>query len=120
MEKTTNESNLAQSNPLVGLTEGDLVHFVMPDGEHRPAIVVKVWRVRTVTDNGETLKAPDNGVCQVQVFTDGYNDVDQWISDGTASHKVILEAARSGIMWKTSVLYSLEPKPNTWHWVERP
>ena len=26
-----------------GLTEGRIVHYVMPNGVHRPAIVVHVW-----------------------------------------------------------------------------
>jgi len=48
-----------------GFTEGRMVHFVMPDGEHRPAVVVRVWRPQT----------PENpGYCNLQVFTDGSND----------------------------------------------
>jgi hypothetical protein len=30
-----------------GLTEGRVVHFVMPDGTHRPAIIVQVWSRET-------------------------------------------------------------------------
>ncbi len=40
---------------------GRIVHFVMPDGEHRPAIIVKVWD-------------PDSGTSNLQVFTDSGND----------------------------------------------
>jgi hypothetical protein len=85
-----------------GLTEGRIVHYVMDrgrnQGEHRPAIVVRVWRV-----NGE---AQANGLCQLQVFTDGLND------GGDLS---------SGLFWSTSVEYSepSENKPRTWHWIER-
>lgn len=48
-----------------GLTEGRIVHYVLPDGnhegEHRPAIIVKVWNKTT-------------GYVNLQVFVDGTND----------------------------------------------
>lgn len=68
---------------------GRIVHFVMPDGACRPAVVVRVW---------------EEGRCNLQVFTDGSND--------GAGHE-------SGIKWATSVSYSEEAKPSTWHWPER-
>lgn len=102
-----------------GLTEGRIVHFVMPNGEHRPAIVVRVWRVKIQTDNEFTLEAPENGCCQLQVFTDGSNDVDQSFGDNMEYSVYKMEEARDGIMWRTSVLYSENPKPSTWHWVEK-
>lgn len=84
-----------------GLTEGRIVHYVMPDGrsaaECRPGLVVKVWR----DGNGSP---PGNGVCNLQVFTDGMNDGPAYIT---------------GIAWKTSVVYSAEGAPGTWHWPER-
>jgi hypothetical protein len=73
-----------------GLTEGRMVHYVMPDGVHRPAVIVRVW-------NRET------GYSNLQVFTDGTND----------------PGGANGIMWKTSVNYSKDPVPGTWHWIER-
>lgn len=80
-----------------GLTEGRIVHYVLPDGysagQHRPAIVVRVWE-----PGGGPM-----GTCQLQVFTDGNND-----GPGYAS----------GIVWRTSVMYSAERKPYTWHWPE--
>ena len=83
-----------------GLTEGRIVHYVLPDGpnrgQHRPAIVVRVWR---------SGYAPD--LVQLQVFTDGTND-------GYAE----------SVIWRTSVHYGSEsrvggPEPGTWHWIER-
>lgn len=84
-----------------GLTEGRVVHYVLPDGrskgESRPGFVVKVWR-------GADGAAPANGVCNLQVFTDGLNDGDGY---------------REGIAWKTSVLFDADGKPGTWHWPAR-
>lgn len=79
-----------------GLTEGRIVHYVMTNGEHRAAIVVKVW-------------SKESGVSNLTVFTDWTNDMKT--SDGSP--------LQSGDMWETSVLYSEEPKPGTWHWIER-
>lgn len=82
-----------------GLTEGRIVHYVLNEGiskgQHRPAIVVRVWR--TLPDN----KPQDNGVCQLQVFTDAVNDT------------------LDPVMWKTSIVHDASGKPGTWHWVEK-
>ncbi len=78
-----------------GLTEGRIVHFVMPNGEHRPAIVVRVWR---------DLQDRYPGYCDLQVFTDGTNDGPE---------------NAAGIRWETSIQFSKEPQPRTWHWPER-
>ncbi len=43
-----------------GLTEGRIVHYVMPNGKHRPAVVVEVW--------------DGKGAVNLQVFTDSMND----------------------------------------------
>src|SRR5438445_12683125 len=75
---------------------GRIVHFVLPDGpskgEHRPAIIVRVWN--------DTYPG-----IQLQVFTDGSNDG---------------EAYKSGIYWATSVTYAdpSENEPRSWHWPE--
>jgi hypothetical protein len=83
-----------------GLTEGRIVHYVLPDGphagEHRPAIVVKVWRQGDGTP-------PSNGYSNLVVFVDGTNDYPNY----------------SGAVWATSIEYSAEPKPRTWHWIEK-
>ena len=74
---------------------GRIVHYILSDGrspgEHRPAIIVKIWN-------------PD--MLQLQVFTDGSNDGDVY---------------KSGVFWATSVYYAdpSEKKFHTWHWPER-
>lgn len=84
-----------------GLTEGRIVHFVLPDGphvgEHRPAIIVKVWRQGDGTP-------PNNGYSNLVVFMDGKNDGDRYAGC---------------IRWETSVIYSADPNPRTWHWIEK-
>ena len=93
-----------------GLTEGRIVHYVLNEGrdkgEHRPAIVVRVWR--TVQWDGEkdfiVPGTPENGCCQLQVFTD---------SDGKYNDEL------PPVMWKTSVLFSEAKEPGTWHWIEK-
>ena len=110
-----------QLDPMAGLIEGRIVHFVMPDGQHRPAIVVRVWYV-AVSDGPEPIKAPpENGVCQLQVFSDGTNDLPYHEAEEEAFRNAGLDEAyvRRGIIWKTSVLYSEACAPGTWHWIER-
>ena len=86
-----------------GLTEGRIVHYVIESGSgqvhHRPAIVVHVWR----EPDG---KAPSNGCCQLQVFTD---------SDENGKYNDALPP----VMWKTSVLFDESGAPGTWHWIEK-
>jgi len=86
-----------------GLIEGRSVHYVMPDGEHRPAIVVKVWDVTGC-----------EGYCNLQVFTDGSNDLNDKNKEFIAQEDI-----RAGICWRTSVCYGEDAAPNTWHWIER-
>ncbi len=72
------------------VTVGRIVHYVMPDMQHRPAIVVRVWGPTCVN---------------LQVITDGSNDGQQF------AH---------GHVWRTSVLHDEDTKAvNTWHWPER-
>lgn len=79
-----------------GLTEGRMVHYVLPDGcgkgEHRPAVVVRVWRHH----------APD--MVNLLVFTDAENDG---------------FFATQAVQWRTSVHNDPDGKPGTWHWIER-
>lgn len=84
----------AKANPLSGLTEGRIVHFVMPNGEHRPAVIVRVWHVT----------GPSDGYVNLQVFTDGANDYGQ--------------ENLAGIVWKTSICYDENKGVGTWHWIE--
>lgn len=79
-----------------GLIEGRIIHYVLPDGRnegaHRPAIIVMVWD-------------KEDGLVNLQVFTDGTNDYPAHLSQG--------------VMWATSVRYDENKAPGTWHWIER-
>ncbi len=81
--------------PIPGLTPGRMVHYVDPalirvgDNGHRAAVITRVWDDVT-------------GLVQLIVFYDGDNDGHQDL-----------------ISWKTSRLYSEEPRPDTWHFIER-
>lgn len=88
-----------------GLIEGRIVHYVLArgpkTGEHRPAIVVKVWR----TEDG---KPQPDGCCQLTVFTD-------WTNDKPV--ELMTDSAPS-TAWGQFVVYSETPAPHTWHWIE--
>lgn len=76
---------------------GRIVHYVIPDGrapgDHRPAIIVRIWG------------PPHPGVaCQLQVFMDG---------DGSLSNDVA-----PNVVWRTSVVQDSSGKLGTWHWPE--
>ena len=74
-----------------GLTEGRIVHYVKANGEHRAAIILKVW-------------ANKSGCSNLRIFTD-----DEALSDGWPD-----------VYRVTSVLYDADgSRPNTWHWIER-
>lgn len=95
-----------------GLTEARVVHYVLPDGQHRPALVVRVWRQDHLPGK------PPTGLVQVQVFLDGTNDL------ATVADLVGPEAAPQncvrGMMWVTSVHHDPEGRiRGTWHWPER-
>jgi hypothetical protein len=82
-----------------GLTEGRMVHYILPDGaigQHRPAIVVKVWD-------------REAGTINLRVFYDGTNDFLE--SDGTPPP--------CGSFWATSVRFDAAGvEAGTWHWIE--
>ena len=89
-----------------GLTAGRVVHYVLGNGQHRPAIVVRDW------------KQP-NGLVNVQVFTDGWNDgFKTTYLVGTDEHMTTLEIGQN-VVWRTSVPYSEGKEPETWHWIEQ-
>lgn len=87
-------------------TVGRITHYVLPDGrskgDHRPAVIVRVWGEDQV--KAGTLPAEALGTVQLQVFTDGSNDGDQYAA---------------GIVWKTSVVHDEAGGLGTWHWPER-
>ncbi len=77
-----------------GLTVGRIVHYVLESGrckgDHRPAIVVRDWK-------------QENGLVQLQVFTDGMNDdfrarVSEMQSNGEAMGVSFSE----NVIWRTS------------------
>jgi hypothetical protein len=77
-----------------GVTPGRTVHYVLEDGphagEHRPAIIVKVW-------------SKSIGSVNLVVFMDGTNDGPDF---------------GGCIRWCTSVAPSEAMSPRTWHWIE--
>lgn len=83
---------MAVQTPSIGRT----VHYVLPDGpsvgQHRPAVIVRVWSDTCV---------------QLQVFTDGSNDGPDYAA---------------GVVWRTSVVKddgAVEGgRENYWHWPE--
>ncbi len=86
-----------------GFTIGRIVHFVMPNGLHRPAIIVEAWPDGTSCE----------GYANLQVFTDGHNDI---TGVQELESKVAIE---DGIWWQASVCFdNQEKKPRTWHWPE--
>jgi YD repeat-containing protein len=71
-----------------GIVEGRIVHFVLPKGQVRAAIIVNAFKDDT---NGE-------GRVNLCVFTDFVND------------------GLSLVEWRTAVSYDASARPGTWHW----
>lgn len=93
-----------------GLTEGRFVHYVMADGQHRPAQVVRVWGT--------------DGVVNLVVTLDGSNDRGSTpyplAKDVKADpHEGQQHQVDPLHWWATSVRYSEAAEPGTWHWIER-
>jgi hypothetical protein len=85
-----------------GLTEGRIVHYVLSNGQHRPAIVVRNW-------SDPALPGSDGRV-NLTVFADGSNDAG--VVGGSSSVQ--------GLFWATSVHHDPEgTKHHTWHWIEQ-
>lgn len=89
-----------------GLTEGRMVHFVLGGesrhpGEHRPAMIVKVWN------------HAEPGTSNLCVFVDGENDFPRRIA---ADDGALLA---SMTQWQTSINHSEEKEMGTWHWIEK-
>lgn len=85
-----------QTKPIEGLTAGRIVHYVMPNNVHRPAIIVNVHDAAS-------------GLVNARVFTDGANDYTAvgWHSEHPG--------------WVTSIHFDDSPAPaiSTWHFIER-
>jgi len=84
-----------------GVTEGRIVHFVLKNGEHRPAIIVNSWP--------HISEYVASGKVNLTVFLDGSND----------RNTGIVDTADGMLGWGTSVPYSEEKLPGTWHWIEK-
>lgn len=94
---------------------GARVHYVLPDGNHRPATVVAVWSQTCVN---------------LAVQVDGSNDeayVRQKVGALAADNPLVgvVDAARRlahfGLIqtvWETSRNYDAAGTPGTWHWPE--
>jgi hypothetical protein len=81
---------------------GRIVHYVLSSGankgQHRPAIVVRVWGEAT-TEHTPT--------CQLQVFTDATNDF-------------VTGPGSNGILWATSATQDpTGERLGSWHWPEK-
>lgn len=84
---------------------GRIVHYVLPEGnypgEHRPAIIVKVW-------GDESGNPQPDSLVNLQIFTDNVNDF------------ITAHPGGSGILWRTSVHRDEDTKePGTYHFPER-
>lgn len=86
-----------------GLTAGRIVHYILDSGyrnagEHRPAMVVRIW--------GSPPSEPYP--IQLCVYLDGSND------------SLIGESNAPLTAWKTSIPHDpTGQRPCTWHWIER-
>ncbi len=94
-----------------GVTVGRVVHYVLEGGrskgEHRPAIIVRDWE-------------QENGLVNMQVFTDGYNDEFRESAAGMQSNgQAVGLNFSANTLWRTSIHYSEEKELGTWHWPER-
>lgn len=74
-----------------GLTEGRMVHYVAGNGAHLAAVVTRLWGA--------------NGTVNLNVQLPG--DGDNGAYDSAPVER------------RTSVVFSADPKPNTWHWIEK-
>lgn len=90
-EVTEIESVVTPEPNLSGLIVGRIVHYVMPSGKHRPAIVVQVWSTQS-------------GMSNLQVFLDGSNDG---------------YSASDGLQWFGSIFHDKDGAPGTWHFIEQ-
>jgi hypothetical protein len=89
---------------------GRIVRFVLGTSVHsklveRPAVIVEDWGLSA------------EGAVNLMVFTDGGND-DAFVEASERAARAPGKSTRC-VVWRTSVPFSAEPKPGTWHWPER-
>jgi hypothetical protein len=101
---TTGVNEPALQSPSVGRT----VHYVLDEGpsqgQHRPAVIVRVWGEEDA--RAGTLPVSALGTVQLQVLTDsgrdgGFND------------------ELPQVMWRSSVPHDESGSEGSWHWPER-
>jgi hypothetical protein len=80
-----------------GVTPGRIVHFVLDENVHRPAMMVETWP--NIAEYQET------GTVNLVVICDGSNDKYHG-TDGSLT------------LWRTSVKFSENKEVGTWHWIE--
>jgi hypothetical protein len=102
--------NPAAAPNLDGLTAGHVVHYVLENGEHRPAIVVEVpGLVAARVQDGITVTEPappDSGIIGCTVFLSPH---DGWIGEPT----------RYPLTYSPGVHHDpTGTEPHTWHWIE--
>lgn len=83
-----------------GLIEGRIVHYVAFNGRHLAAIVIGFTPDAI---KGEWVTLPTNRV-DLALFTNMSN------TNGVKNF---------GLQFHQDIGYSEEPKPGTWHWIER-
>lgn len=76
-------------------TPGRIVHYRLPNGDYRPAIVVNVF-------GNQPEDQPQH--VQLQVFLDGSNDrIAEANKSGEGAPAITEEEAARGLAWRTSV-----------------
>ena len=88
-----------------GVANGRIIHYVLKNGKHRPAIIVQEW-----DEGGGAI-----GLINVVVFLDGTNDLDR---TGDVAEFSSAEIERC-TAWRTSIHFSATKEPGTWHWPEK-
>jgi hypothetical protein len=96
-----------------GVGTGRVVHYVLKSGKHRPAIIVEPCSARE--------QPPEIGVINIVVFLDGTNDMRSYHEGVGMESGIEFSSAQYSACtaWRTSVHFSAEPKPGTWHWPEK-
>lgn len=91
-----------------GITEGRIVHYVLPNGEHRAAMIVNGWHGGIGSDH----------LVNLHVFLDGLNDKAADLVQTSVSI-YDTETIRQGWLWATSVRFDEGASTHSWHWIEK-
>lgn len=96
---------------LNGLQIGRIVHYVLGANDvSNPKFVGR--HVAGIVVNACPKLGREDGYANLTIFPDWSNDGFEDFSKGAMPVAV-------GIAWKTSVSYSEDKEPGTWHWPER-